>query len=121
MCRRGSFLRFRPCVFGFSLLAVAVALWGYGYRVSLYRPQPENGLRIPAAKLWVEHRNSARVSVDSAQTAPDFFSLTALPEVSLPRWIEREAVSWWAPTLHAATPGSLIPFRSPPILPLRCS
>jgi len=48
---------FRPCALGIIRLAIAVALWGAGYKLSLYHrhatPSP-----VPVAKLWIESRHA---------------------------------------------------------------
>ena len=52
---------FRPCTLGFIALALAVVVWGYGYKLSLYFTTPNSQDEIPAAKLWIEHRNGYSV------------------------------------------------------------
>lgn len=46
---------------GFIALALAVVVWGYGYKLSLYFTAPDSQDEIPAAKLWIEHRNGYSV------------------------------------------------------------
>jgi hypothetical protein len=47
-----------PCAFGILGLALAVVLWGYGYKLSLYHRNAASSARIPAAKLWIEPRSA---------------------------------------------------------------
>ena len=47
---------FSPCTFGLILLAVAVALFNYGYRTSLYRLHKAHAAPYPVARAIVEHR-----------------------------------------------------------------
>ncbi len=54
-------------------LALAVVLWGTGYKLSLYRPHPSPSVRVGVAKLWVGPQRSACVrSKTTAQPTPDF-------------------------------------------------
>jgi hypothetical protein len=47
-------------------LALAVVLWGTGYKLSLYRPHPSPSVRVGVAKLWVAPQ--PRACVKSVQT-----------------------------------------------------
>jgi hypothetical protein len=46
----------RPCAFGLVGLALAVVLWGLGYKLSLYHRHPDPATRTPVAKLWLAPR-----------------------------------------------------------------
>lgn len=46
----------KPCAVGLIALAIAVALWGFGYKISLYSPRLDPASRASVAKLWVERR-----------------------------------------------------------------
>lgn len=46
-----------------SILAIAVTLWGFGYKLSLYYPQSDPASRSLVAKLWVEQR---QISITTA-------------------------------------------------------
>jgi hypothetical protein len=61
-----------PLSIGLLGLALAVALWGIGYKLSLYRPHPTSSVRAGAAKLWVGPRNSGCIqgSRTKATTPP---------------------------------------------------
>ena len=52
----------RPLAIGLIGLALAVVLWGIGYRLSLYRPHPDPSVRMGVAKLWVGSRKAVCVS-----------------------------------------------------------
>ena len=41
----------RPLAIGLVGLALAVVLWGLGYKLSLYRPHPGPSVRMSVAKL----------------------------------------------------------------------
>jgi len=43
---------FRPCSLGLLGLAIAIALWGFGYKLSRYNPHPSAASRASIAKLW---------------------------------------------------------------------
>lgn len=51
----------RPLAIGLIGLALAVVLWGIGYKLSLYRPHPGPSVRMSVAKLWVGLRKAACV------------------------------------------------------------
>lgn len=48
---------FRPCRLGLLALAFAVALWGYGYKMSRFEFRNDSGVRFPIARFLVEHRS----------------------------------------------------------------
>jgi hypothetical protein len=48
-----------PCALGIVGLAIAVVLWGYGYKLSLYHRNTSHSARIPVAKLWIEPRGAS--------------------------------------------------------------
>jgi hypothetical protein len=116
-CTTSLFQIFRPCALGFTALALAVALWGYGYKLSLYIYGSDHASHMPVAKLWIEHRNGAVAAVSKlrakAQTTPVFLALPIPP----PQWlrVECQVGSLQRAEAHrAATSGSPIPLRSPP-------
>lgn len=47
---------FRPLTLAFIGLAVAVTLWGFAYKISLYSSSSDPLPRLPEAKVWIEHR-----------------------------------------------------------------
>lgn len=110
----------KSAAFGFVALALAVVLWGSGYRLSLYNSPAHKSLpRVPVAKLWIEHRYGfvhhlnvpvvkARIYAQPGASALIAYSvrislrhlLATVPFTARPRAI---------PLFHAA-----IPLRSPP-------
>lgn len=108
---------FRPCVLSITTLAMAIAIWGTGYKLSRYLHAPEQAHRIPVARLWVEHRHAATPVVATLQSKTPAV-LVAVPLVSHRQPMLRMACIV-VPSLGAqgaATPGALLPFRSPPSL-----
>lgn len=53
---------FRPWAIGFIGLAISVALWGYGYKISRYNPHPDASSRTLLAKMWDKHQDVTQVS-----------------------------------------------------------
>jgi hypothetical protein len=49
----------RPCAFGIVGLAIAVFLWGYGYKLSLYHRHSWSTSQAPVAKMWVGPRSAS--------------------------------------------------------------
>ncbi len=54
---------FRPTALGLGGLAITVALWGFGYKISLYYHHPTAAQRATIAKLWVEPPNASLIAV----------------------------------------------------------
>ncbi len=122
--RRGRFrhkLTLRPCALGIIGLAIAVLLWGFSYKLSLYRFHPAPTSRVCVAKLWFEQRNSS-VAAASRLTS-DLRPGSSLPALLI--------AGQQAPTAMRARRGdfsvacraftsinSLIPSRSPPSSPI---
>ena len=108
---------FRPCVFGFLGLALAVAAWGFGYKVSLY--QTDSGTRSIVAKLWDRH-HSCQIKESSVLKAKFIPRHSQADDIFVrdPRHFPRPAIARLS-TLPRI-PRSLIsieyhlPFRSPP-------
>lgn len=111
-----------PLALGLLGLAVAVTVWGYGYKLSLYIvPSGTSSSRIPA-KLWIEHRFGFSELSSSATTPnlkarifaqPSVWALLAAgPEFSshnVTALLSGALRSRTIPFFHAA-----IPLRSPP-------
>jgi hypothetical protein len=65
----------RPLGIGLIVLAIAIVLWGIGYRLSLYRPHRNPSARASVAKLWVSPRKTVYFTSPKKQHAlpsPDF-------------------------------------------------
>jgi hypothetical protein len=43
----------RPLSLGLIGLAVAIVIWGFAYKLSLYQPHPSHTAKISVAKLWL--------------------------------------------------------------------
>lgn len=71
-------LRFRPCVPGCIALAVAVFLWGFGYKLSLYQTHLLTPSRESVAKLWVDHGNGSIVAAIAQQVQTHRISASQL-------------------------------------------
>ncbi len=109
-----------PCGLGIVGLAIAVVLWGFGYKLSLYHRNTAPSARIPVAKLWIEPRGASvaaasRLKVNSyLAPGPQAFSarIQRLPTLSC-------AVACIPPLNECCVAffDLLIPSRAPP--PLR--
>jgi len=51
--------QFGPHALGLIALAITVALWGYGYKLSLYHRHVAPSQRVLVAKLWIEPRDAS--------------------------------------------------------------
>jgi hypothetical protein len=112
---------FRPCTLAFFGLAIAITLWGYGYKLSLYLHLPDSE-QIPVAKMWIEHRHGhldLSVVLPPRHKAATPLSLGAQP-VSTPDvrlagtgWIALVIANPIVAHAHLVSPNSL---RSPPSL-----
>ena len=107
---------YRPHFLGFSGLALAVALWGFGYKLSLYHPHPAPSLRTIVAKLWIEPPNA---SIDAVRRLRNQSNVAASPQalcasIRYPR-LERAVVSVF-PSKGCGVQSSSFPtpLRSPP-------
>jgi hypothetical protein len=60
----------RPLAIGLIGLALAVVLWGMGYKLSLYRAHPSPAVRAGVAKLWVGPRSAAYIKSAPRKAAP---------------------------------------------------
>jgi len=102
------------------VLAIAVALWGYGYKISLYNPDPNSAVRASVAKLWVERRCAEILTHPNHKSAPrinaDSQSLPVAPQGS--RRLDALLFSNRSGYLRAtSSAASLIPSRAPPSRP----
>jgi hypothetical protein len=115
-CTRVAFQR-RRSILAFFGLALAVVLWGFSYKLSLYQSHPDPVVRVQVAKLWVDQRNAAatvapraaakgqrvRVSQSLALAERQDQSARIAARLTLP-----------APVKRHGSVDFLIPFRSPP-------
>ena len=99
------------------ILAIAVALWGYGYKISRYNSHLDAASRASFAKLWDRHQDASQILASQGTAHPQHclqpLALLALvqergtPAVTLVRDPEDDN---GLPDSFAAH----IPFRSPP-------
>ena len=109
---------FRPCVLGFLCLAVAIAAWGFGYKISLY--QPNSGIRSTVAKLWDKQHN-ARTTADVLNQTKLISDLTylvgvhSMASLACPRPAVAHLPSLPRVFVSLASVDYRLPFRSPPL------
>jgi hypothetical protein len=107
----------RHCTLGLIGLAITVALWGTGYKLSLYRGHAAGSSPFPVARMWTDQRNASIVAACAlkAKSHPlpgsEVFSDTLQSAVRL-----RHAVACSLPVCmrYFSYFNALIPFRSPP-------
>jgi hypothetical protein len=111
----------RPHAIGPIGLSIAVVLWGFGYKISLYHLHAVSQERIPVAKLWIQSRDCS-VMMGSRLKAKSHLVLDSQDVLS--SMIQRHpcldcATAVIPPVCWCRLPylDFLIPFRSPP--PLR--
>ncbi len=107
---------FRPCTLGLIGLAISVALWGFGYKLSLYH-RHSTFARIPIAKLWIEPRNASVAAASSLSTKSHLIPASQafpVPIQELPSHSRAAASIFPVCTRDVAYFDFLIPFRSPP-------
>ena len=113
---------FRPCALGIIGLAIAVALWGFGYKLSLYHCHAVPSSHVPVAKFWIEPRGASVAAASRFKAKSHLVlgsqafsvSIQRLPRLSL-------AVSCIQPvyTRCSAFFDFLTPSRAPPPLRFR--
>jgi hypothetical protein len=110
---------FKPKALALAGLAVAIALWALGYRLSTYQLHPGSTGQTAAAKLCVEPRNASFAAVSPLKAGAH--RVTGLPAIlTSVRPIAAIASGFICVPLERvhrpATFDFLIPFRSPPQL-----
>ena len=112
----------RPCALGIVGLAVAVFLWGYGYKLSLYHCHSGSSSHTPVAKLWIEPR-SAPIAAASSLKAKSHFVAGSQAAVATIQRLPRmcRAVAFILPLCerHTVLFDLLVPSRAPPSLRFR--
>ena len=98
-------------------LAIAVTLWGYGYKLSLYRPHPAPSSLASVAKMWDGPRNPSKAAASNPKTRshliPGSLALLA-PSQPLLHASGTVALVFPVRTSSVKYLNSLIPSRSPP-------
>jgi len=110
-----------PCTFGIVGLAIAVALWGYGYKLSLYHRHAAPS-SVPIAKLWIEPRSASMEAASRLKTNSHFATGAQAVSVTiqrLPRICRAVACNLLLCERHAVFFNLLVPSRAPPSLRFR--
>jgi hypothetical protein len=109
--------KFSPLAVGLLGLVIAVALWGFGYKLSLYHHDQAPSSRVSVAKLWIESRNASVLRASRLEAKSHLHTVSQAfpaPVRQFPRL---------GPAVVCTLPGcshgvvyfnSLIPSRSPP-------
>ena len=108
---------FRPFPLALVGLAIAVTLWGYGYKLSLYHSHPTPSSQASVAKLWDSPRNPSLAAASTLKTKSQLIlSSQALlvPSQPLPRTSRAVVLVFPVRTSGVKYFNSLIPSRSPP-------
>lgn len=108
---------FRPNSLALIGLAVAITLWGYGYRLSTYDLHPSSTAHAAGAKMCLEPRSDSLVAAGRLKANLHF--LAALPTVPVaprefPRVDRDLAYLPPQPPPRSVWFSSLLPLRSPP-------
>ena len=104
----------QPCVLAFTGLALAIVLWGFGYRLSLYQAHPPSqSLKV---KLWDRQDNSQPKLAVVLAKAPEIpAALAAQTVIPARREPAPEPVATIRIAVCFANFAYLAPLRSPPI------
>jgi hypothetical protein len=107
----------KPYAPGILGLAIAVGLWGFGYKLSLYHHHEAPSSQIPVAKLWIDSRSASALMSSGHKAQSHLISVSQALSGPIQRFphLTRAAVGM----LPACSPimayfDSRIPFRSPP-------
>jgi len=109
--------RFSPCAIGIVGLALAVVLWGTGYRLSLYHHHATSSV-IPVAKLWIESRNASMATASRLKTKSHLIPCSQVfsaPIQRLPLYSRTLVCILCVCPRDVAYFSFLVPFRSPPV------
>jgi hypothetical protein len=108
----------RPLRLALVGLAVAVALWGFAYKLSLYRSDQNRSFPVNVAKMWLgpEGSSAAAVNRSATQASPGQAPQPALLSQAILRPRSR-CESWTNPdfAFTAGSPTSVVGSRSPPL------
>jgi hypothetical protein len=113
--------RWRDIVSPFNLgligLAVAVALWGFAYKLSLYHPDQSSQARMSVAKMWLGPEGTSLISKGRPESRLHYRSsrdTVSVEQVEAPPEIRNRILA----VSYAAVPGreclSVCTPRSPP-------
>jgi hypothetical protein len=107
---------FRPLGICLIVLAVAIVLWGIGYKLSLYRPHLDPSARVSVAKLWVGPRKAVCFSSPTQRVAPPspYSQLAQVQNHTFPSGRDPILVISAAPVSNGRVRLLLRSLRSPP-------
>ncbi len=108
---------FRPCALGFIGLAIAVALCGFGRKLSLYYYQATGSSRVPVVRMWIEPEKVSVAALSMLKTKSHLVppSLVFPTPVQWLPHLDRTFLCMFSEHVHRPASFSfLIPFRSPP-------
>jgi hypothetical protein len=108
---------FRPFTLGIAALAIAIALWGIGYKLCLHPRHSSSSSQIPVAKLWIESRDDLRATASRLRVAAHFVPSShafSVPVQRLPRFSWTAACTLSRCMRNLVYFDSLFPLRSPP-------
>jgi len=106
-----------PCTLGIVGLAIAVLLWGYGYKLSLYYCDAAPSARIPVAKLWIESHSASVAAATSLKASSHLAHRSLALTVHIRRFPGLSRIVACIPILNecrVAFFDLLIPSRAPP-------
>lgn len=112
---------FRPCALGLIGLAISVALWSVGYKLSLYNQHAASSSQIPVVKIWLETRHAPITAIFRLRRASHLLPGSAALYAALlqcPRL--NGSIASVLPVCRRRIPYFYlsIPFRAPPSLRL---
>jgi hypothetical protein len=111
----------RPCAFGIVGLALAVFLWGYGYKLSLYHRHATPS-SVPVARMWIEPRSASVAAASRLKANLHFVSRAQAVSVAIQQPPSKcRTVAFILPLRerHAVSFDLLVPSRAPPSLRFR--
>ena len=111
-----------PCALGIAALAIAVVLWGYGYKLSLYERNTSPSARTPVAKLWIEPRAASVATASSIKAISHSVAGAQAAVATVPRLpgpCRAFACILFLRKHHVVLFDLLVPARAPPPLRLR--
>lgn len=121
MARVPQWTKLRPSAAGLIGLALAVFLWGLGYKLSLYHQHKSPASQTSVAKLWTGPRSLPLRAVSAFRTRSHLIhDLNALPaqQHGTP-WLSQAVLAPLGHGFAVESPAFLIPARSPPPQRLR--
>jgi hypothetical protein len=108
----------RPLRLALVGLAVAVALWGFAYKLSLYRSDQNRAFHVNVAKMWLGPEGSSAAAVNRSATQPSPGQApqpALLSQAILTPRLRCESRSNPDFAFTAGSPTSVIGSRSPPL------